>query len=311
MSNTDIIDECLRRPLDTLIYNINEGYDFLIIISGGGLTRVGKTTLAQQIGTYCANKLGTPFSAGNIAFGGRELIDKARTFPHRSVLIDDEARDDISGKKVMESFNKMFMTFLNECGKYNHLIILVATDFFDFSKSISLGRSELLIDVRRGVSRPTIDLNGDPVVKILRGVFHLYDRDGKKKLYLYGKKENNYFNGRYKIKEGRFNDVWYIDKNEYERRKDEFLDRDREKTEKKNKPNPLLEKANTKRDYALGGALFMLNKLYTQHEIQKTLLVDQQFISNRIVSFKQQQFIEKTMNELSKKNPKCPKITPD
>jgi len=222
------LDGILKKQLDTIIYNINNGFDFLIIITGTGLTRVGKTTLAQQIGFYVASKLGTPFTNENVVFGGADLMTKAGELPHKSVIVDDESREDISAKSQMDFFNKQLITFFNECGMYNHLIILVATDFFDFCKSIALTRAELLINCIR-TSKPAIDPDGNEVVELGRGWYELYDRTGKKRLYREGKKDYDTYLSKYRFAYGEFRDYWVIDKEQYEIKKLEFLKRNRMK----------------------------------------------------------------------------------
>jgi hypothetical protein len=199
------------------------------MITGTGLTRVGKSTLAQQIGAYVSRRLDRSFSVDNMVFGGKQMIDLAHRLPHNSVIIDDESREDLSSKSQMEFQNKSLMNFFNECGMYNHLIILVATDFFDFNRSIALTRSELLINCVRS-SRETKDADGNPVLSLGRGDYDIYDRNGKRILYVTGKKNFNQYDYKYCFGSGTFNSRWLIDKTEYERRKLEFLRRDREKT---------------------------------------------------------------------------------
>jgi hypothetical protein len=221
------MDYVLIKPLNTYCHNIEKGFDFMIVISGSGLKRVGKTMLATQIGKYASWKLGTPFDITNVAFGGKELIEVARSHPHKSVIIDDESREDISGKRQMESFNKDLMDFFNECGKYNDLIILIAPDYFDFSKSIAITMSDLLVNIKREKSNPKRDKDGEEVVELLRGSMDLYDREAKKKLYIWGKKNYDEYSIKFRSGFGEFRKHWCIDVEEYEKRKDAFIGRTR------------------------------------------------------------------------------------
>jgi hypothetical protein len=235
------MDENLLNPLNTYCYNISDGHDFMILISGSAKKRVGKTMLGCQIGKYVAHVLRTPFDESNIAFGGKELIEIARSHPHRSVIIDDESRTDLSSKRQMESFNKDLMDFFSECGKFNDLIILIAPDFFEFSKSVAVNMSDLLINIRREKSDPIklterqiadSGLNlpiGTEVVKIIRGNWDVYDSEGKKKLYIWGKKNFDEYSTKYRATYGEFRLFWPIDRDKYEARKDVFIDRDRTK----------------------------------------------------------------------------------
>jgi len=227
-------DRIFKKPLDTICYNIKNDWDFIILITGSGMTRTGKTTLAQQIGKYCADKLSTPFDNSNIVFGGKQLIETSKQKPHNSVIIDDESREDMSGKRSMEYMNKTLMDFFNECGMYNHLMILVATDFFDFTKSIAVTRSEILFNVTREVSKPIILKNGEEVVKLERGHVDFYDRKAKRLLYINGKKNyDDYSLGtKYRSFYGFFDNKWIIDKEQYQKDKQIYLERERSREKK-------------------------------------------------------------------------------
>jgi len=221
----------LKKNLGTVIYNIKNGWDFVIIITGDGMTRVGKTKLGQQIGYYLSYKLGTPFTLNNIVFGGSDLIKKAHQLPKMSCIMNDESRSDLSSKKVMSQMTGELMDFFNECGKYNHVYILIATDYFDFNKGIAVTRSELLINVKRTSQKVTL-ANGDEVMKFTRGYYDIYGRDKKRKLYKIGKK--NYDDYRIVPRDtyGEFRKYWVINEEEYEKKKDIFLTRDRSKAKK-------------------------------------------------------------------------------
>lgn len=223
-------DRIFKKPLDTICYNIGEEWDFVLLCTGSGLTRGGKSTFVQQLGMYCSRRLGTPFTNNNIVFGGKQLIERAKTLPHGSVIIDDESREDISGKRSMEYMNKELLDFFNECGMYNHLIILVATDFFDFSKSIAVTRSEMLFNVTRQISKPITLKDGAEVVKLERGHVDFYDRKAKRKFYIFGKKAyDDYEVGvKYRTFFGHFTKEWILDKDQYLKDKIAYVERDRE-----------------------------------------------------------------------------------
>ena len=237
------LDLIFKKPLDNLCYNISNDWDFIILVTGEGLTRTGKTTLAQQIGYYCAKRLGTPFNNNNIVFGGKQLIERAKILPHRSVIINDESREDLSSKRSMEYMNKTLMDFFNECGMYNHLIILVATDFFDFSKNIAVTRSEMLFNVCRQPSQPIKLDDGSEVIRLDRGHVDFYNKKAKRLFYVIGKKyHNDYSVGKkYRSFFGHFTDTWLIDKEQYIKYKTEYLNRERKEETNKVK-SPLIYK---------------------------------------------------------------------
>ena len=51
------IDGYLADALNTIVYNIKEDWDFVIIISGDRMVRVGKSILAMTIGAYLGSIL--------------------------------------------------------------------------------------------------------------------------------------------------------------------------------------------------------------------------------------------------------------
>lgn len=233
------MDQKILDVINTYCYNISDGHDFMILISGSAKKRVGKTMMGCQVGYYAASILGTPFDESNVAFGGKQLMEIAKSHPHKSVLIDDESRRDLSSKRQMETFNKDLMDFFSECGKLNDLLILIAPDFFEFSKSVAVNMSDLLINIRREKSDPIklterqireSGLNlplGTEVVKIVRGNWDIYDAEGKKKLYIWGKKNFDEYTTKFRASYGEFRLYWPIDTDKYEARKDEFIGRDR------------------------------------------------------------------------------------
>lgn len=223
------LDRIFRKPLDTICYNIAGGWDFIILITGSGMTRTGKSTFAQQIAAYCSKQLGTPFNNDNVVFGGKQLIEKAKLLPRKSVIIDDESREDVSGKRSMEYMNKELLDFFNECGMYNHLIILVATDFFDFSKSIAVTRSEMLFNLIRLVSDPIMLADDREVLELKRGHVDFFDRKAKRKFFMFGKKnfDDYEISPRYRSFYGHFTDAWIIDKDKYDIAKKNYIERDR------------------------------------------------------------------------------------
>ena len=247
------LDRIFQKPLDTICYNINNNWDFVILITGSGLTRTGKSTFAQQVGAYCSMKLGTTFNNDNIVFGGKQLIDVAKRLPRKSVIIDDESREDVSGKRSMEYMNKELLDFFNECGMYNHLIILVATDFFDFSKSIAVTRSEMLFNLARNVSDPITLPDGSQVLRLERGHIDFFDRKAKRKFYIWGKKaaDDYEISPRYRSFYGHFTSTWIIDKEKYDQAKKDYIERDR-KTKKGgfNILARLIRHLNKKKDYS-------------------------------------------------------------
>ena len=50
------IDDTLKHTIDLWVKNVKNDFDFVIIISGGGSVRVGKSHLAFQIAAYWSDR---------------------------------------------------------------------------------------------------------------------------------------------------------------------------------------------------------------------------------------------------------------
>lgn len=211
------MDDLLKSNLDALLKNAGkkDDWDFVILISGGGMVRQGKSLLGIQIASYWKHQLKElhgveiPFSIkDNIVFKGTELIEKGnylgKNFP-QSILIFDEAGADLESTKVLRGSTQAVKDFFRECGQYNLLTILVIPEYFDLPKGIALSRSDLLIDV---YSNPNKD------GKFERGFANFYSRPNKKMLYLNGKKDLNYRAYKYDF-HFRFYKFYPIDEQEY------------------------------------------------------------------------------------------------
>ena len=228
------IDGLLKSNLNSIIYNMRKDYDSVILVSGSGMVRVGKSVIAQQIGYFIASRLNTPFikdnEIPNIVFSGKELISSAKKLPKNSVIIYDEARGELDNKKIMENITKSLLDFFAECGMYNHCLIMVLPDYFELPKSIAINRSECLINVLR-IPEDAIDEEGNEVVSFERGVFEFYNRHGKKMLYILGKKNyDDYSIGKkYRSFFGDFPNFFIVNRENYEEKKLEHIQRDRGK----------------------------------------------------------------------------------
>jgi len=220
------MDGYLKSNMDSIIHNLRGDWDFMLVISGSGMVRVGKSVLAQQIGYYAASKLGTPFSLSNIVFSGKQLMKVASELPRNSVILYDEARAELESKKAMQNVSKALLDFFAECGMYNHMLILVLPDFFELNKRLAVARSDALINVYR-TTKPVTLKDGTEVVEFVRGHFNFYNQERKKYLYIAGKRAFDSYHVGKRNFYGEFRNHWVIDKEEYLQKKLEFLKRDR------------------------------------------------------------------------------------
>lgn len=198
------MDKNLRSNLKEIPRFLRKSYDCVIIVSGRGKVRVGKSTMADQIAYYAAwllaggktkpKKKIVPFDNTNIVFTPDQLVDLAQKLPKRSVIVYDEGRAGLDSIRAMENINKGMMDFFQECGQYQHVIIIVLPNYFRLSEDIAIPRSLFLVDVHHDA-------------KYNRGYFKFYNEMQKEYLYVWGKKKlgtyakynsaNPSFNGRF------------------------------------------------------------------------------------------------------------------
>lgn len=213
----------LKETIDLWVKNVDNDWDFVIIISGQGTVRVGKSVLAQQIAAYWTyaiwKKYGIlpPFDIkNNIVFHGSELIRKGNRLGKATkygALIFDEAGADLEGAKAMRKTTQNVKDFFRECGQYNMLNILCIPEYFDLPKGIATNRSNCLIDCY-------VTTNDEDIWE--RGKFNFFSAPNKKKLYRIGKKELDYHCVQPDYY-GDWDNVYTVDQEEYKAAKVEAL----------------------------------------------------------------------------------------
>lgn len=217
------MEDLLKENIDILLKNIQNDWDFTILITGGGEVRVGKSVLAMQIAAYWKKRVKELYNKivpldlkKNFVFDGKKLIEMGNKLGQKysyPPLIYDEAGADLEGKKIMQTITQDVLDFFRECGQYNMLNIIVLPEFFDLPKGIALSRSIFLLDVSYTASKEGI---------FQRGYFNFYSRPNKKQLYLKGKKELNYKAYQWDF-HGRFPHFYPINESEYRVAKQEAL----------------------------------------------------------------------------------------
>ena len=221
----------LRSNLDSIIYNLKRDWDFIIVITGSGNTRVGKSLLAQQVAYYFAYNLGTKFDLENVVWDSEELIEKALEMPKNSVIIYDEAREGLESKKAIEKESRGLFDFFSQNGALNQIIILVMPDFFEMSKGIAVNRSIFLLNTyyTNELRQTNIKGRSVEVQRFRRGYFEFYNKKNKRKLYIKGKRnffsyEGGLFNWR-----GKFPNYWVLPLEGYNQSKLEYIKRQSER----------------------------------------------------------------------------------
>lgn len=231
------LDGYLKYQLDTLVYNAKSDWDFVILVTGDRMVRVGKSVLAMNMGSYIAHRLKTKFDLDNIHFSSQDMIDYAQEAETNSVIIYDEGREGLAATKHAKQIQQDLLDYFAECGQLNHIFIIVMPDYFELKETIAVGRSEYLINVWRAEEKKEIDLYKEgekiPVVKFKRGYFEFFNRKKKAKLYDISKstRRKNYQLVQPNFK-GRFTNYYPIDEEGYRKKKKEALMRFKERKKK-------------------------------------------------------------------------------
>ena len=240
------IDGLLARQLDTLVYNVKNDYDFVVIITGDRAVRVGKSVLAMQICAYLSAKLKeagmeNKYTIDDVYFENQEMMTAAFKKPPYHVNHYDEGREGLAANKAMKSMQHDLLDFFAECGQMNHIFVIVAPDFFKLSEEIAVARSEYLINVYRTEVMKDVDLYGTgkmPVVQLKRGQFEFFDRKSKQNLYDKSQSTRRKNYGLIKANfVGSFTNQYPLGEVEYRKKKKDALSRFSEKKEKEKQEN--------------------------------------------------------------------------
>ena len=230
------IDGYLASQLNSMVYNIDADWDFVILITGDRMVRVGKSVFAMTIGAYFGAALKNlklndkAYSIHEIYFDSANMVNEALEKSKYYVNHYDEARESLAASKSLQKTQQNIIDFFNECGQLNHIFILVLPDFFTLKEDIAIARSECLINVYRTETKHMKDLykTGEktPVVKFNRGQFQFFNRKKKEKLYDMAKTtKRKSYSGVKADFIGRFTNQWTIDREKYEAVKKDSLNR--------------------------------------------------------------------------------------
>ena len=206
--------EYLCENISIYAKKIADDMQFLGVLSSSTFeVRTGKSTLAQQIGSFYTEKVNElhktdiEFTDKNIVFSYKELMDRAMELPPMSCLILDEG-DDLA-EHFASKIAKELRKFFRKSGQLNLFIIIIMPDFFELPKNYAITRSNFLIDVK---------FEND----FERGFFEFYSFKKKKWLYIKGKKYQDWTVEEPSFK-GRFLGLYTVNKEIYLRRKKEDL----------------------------------------------------------------------------------------
>lgn len=176
------VNEILYENLKIFAEKIVDDMTFLGIGFSSTLeVGTGKSVLFTQIGETWSylmkeiHNLDIPFTTKNIVWRPKELMERAFDVPKYSCIILDEWED-------QHYWSEMGMTlrqFFRKCRQLNLFILVIIPNFFQMPMNYAISRSVFAIDVR---------FTG----KFERGTAEFYNFDDKRKLYVLGKKTQNY-----------------------------------------------------------------------------------------------------------------------
>jgi len=238
------IDGYLMHQIESICYNIDNDWDFVILVSGDRSVRVGKSVFTQTICAYYAytmNKLGhkVKYDNDDIYFDNKVMMDEAQKKPKYAINHYDEAREGLAANKAMKSFQQDLMDFFNECGQLNQLFVVVLPDFFGLKEEIAVARSEFLINVyRKETPIMTNKFKGEtarPVVRLDRGYFEFFSRTKKRLLFDISRSTRRKTYNLVKADfYGKFTNQYCVDEEEYKAKKKDSLARFQERHDAQN-----------------------------------------------------------------------------
>lgn len=229
------MDGWLAENVAGIYKHQKKDWDVIGIVSGSGKVRVGKSSLAMQIayfsawiaagGEMCFDRdspdygevIKSPtkkveFDLDHVVFGVDNLMKVAANAPIRSIFVLDE-EEGLGAKTQMLNLNRQMERFMQQCGVYNHFVIIVLPDYFSLNKEFATGRSNFLVNTYIGD-------------KYQRGFFTFYSEAKKEKLYVFGRKLLGN-QARYSATQpdfyGRFTKFLPFDRDEYELKKRKAL----------------------------------------------------------------------------------------
>jgi len=292
------INDYLATQLNTVAWNIKKDWDFVILITGDRMVRVGKSVLAQVICAYLAYRFAMlktkgqvlnkdAYNMDNLFFDNKKMIEEAFKRPKYSIIHYDEGREGLAASKAMAQVQKDLVDFFTECGQMNHCFVIVAPDFFDLKEMMGVARSEILINVYRKSQDKMMDIYNEgtkqPITVFSRGHFEFFSRKKKAILYDNYRKSNRKWYGSTKCDFlGDFTDQYPLGEDEYRKEKADALGRFQEMHKEKPKINRYEVKAAKQRNTLIKALRDIDKNRYTQTKIAKLLNCDQHTVSKYI-----------------------------
>lgn len=197
------IADALANNLERVKVSVlKKGWDYVCVVSG--LPGVGKSTFAQALAKF----LDPTFDVDRICFTGTEFREKTTLGSKGQAYVLDESFADMNTSLSKDPEFIATVNHMQLIRQKNLFLILVLPDFFSLSKNIAIFRaSHLFVPYSEDYS------HGDVAV---------FDREAKRELYIKGKQFLNYqaYPPNFRCD---FQMHWFVDEEEYKRRKEQHL----------------------------------------------------------------------------------------
>jgi hypothetical protein len=311
------INQTLANQLISLVYNLKKDWDFVILVTGDRMVRVGKSVLGMTICAFLASCIKTfrkteyePYGVENIFFDNKLVVEESQKRPPFSIIHYDEGREGLAANKAMKSFQQDLVDFFTECGQLNHIFVIVCPDFFELKEEMAVARSEVLINVYRegktsmrvvhGIEKIAPSLEGVeiPLVRFSRGNFNFYDRFSKALLYDISKsKRQKRYNLVKPIFKGSFTNQYPEDEETYKKLKKDSLSRFKQRHEEQAKSKTQQENERVIENIIYNMRLEGKSASQTSKELQK-IGVDLSDDRIRRIALKRERYEAKKLEEL-------------
>lgn len=207
------IDKYLYENLEVLAKKIVDDMTFLGVIFSSTLeVGTGKSVVGTQIGEaweeimFNMHGIKLDYGIKNIVWRPKDLIERAFQVPKYSYILLDEWED----AHYWSELGMTLRTFFRKCRQLNLFIMIIIPNWFQLPLTYAVSRSAFAIDVKFEEG-------------FTRGFFGFYSFINKRRLYIHGKRDYNYFVVRPDFN-GKFVDGYGVGREEYLKAKREDLE---------------------------------------------------------------------------------------
>lgn len=207
------IEGFTKKNLDYVRERVLKG-KYMAIFIIDGRTGIGKSTLAAQLAYYLSEG---KFDLSKETFSSEQFAEVLKSCEILDAIVIDEAFALLNKRRVLSAQNIIMLTIMQQMRVKQVFCFIVLPCIYDLDKNIILNLADCFIHCY-----------AKPFGR--KGQYAIYDREGIKKLWLYGRLSYSYS---YKIVRpnfhGRFTKFFPFNFKAYEKKKIEALESRREK----------------------------------------------------------------------------------